>query len=232
MNSLGARLRKARKLRRLSQTGLAKQIGTSPGQVSMIENGQSGTSLRTVVAAASALNVSVDYLAGLADTPISVRDLSWELRKSLARVYDLEDLTLETWKPIKVIDIETSAGSDAFSPSQGLESMVHFPSGWLRKKRLQPEHCRLISIVDKAMEPARPEGASVLVDLSKRVRREDGIYVIRSGNRFSVKHAVRDGEGNWLLGSENGDKNTFPAEPWREDATIIGEVMWRAQSFR
>ena len=232
MSSLGTRLRKARKLRRLSQTELAKQIGTSSGQLSMIENGQSGTSLRAIVAAASALNVSLDYLAGLVDNPTSARDLAYELRKSEARVYDLQDLTLETWKPIEVIDIETGAGADVYRAGQGVESMIHFPSGWLRQKRLHAKYCRLIRITDKAMEPALPEGTSVLVDLSRTVRREDSIYVMRSGNKFIVRRAARDGEGRWLLTSDNRDKDAFPAEPWPEDATIIGEVMWGGQSFR
>ena len=139
---------------------------------------------------------------------------------------------LETWTPIEMIDIETGAGADAFRRDQGVESMIHFPSGWLRQKQLDPKHCRLINITDKAMEPGVSEGASVLVDLSKTMRREDGIYVIRSGNTFTVRRAARDGEGGWLLVSDNQDKNAFPATPWPEDATIIGEVMWGGQSFR
>ena len=39
MRTVGARLRKGRKLRRMTQTKLAKLIGTSPNQISMIENG-------------------------------------------------------------------------------------------------------------------------------------------------------------------------------------------------
>ena len=232
MSTLGERLRTARRLRRLSQSQLARQIGTAANQVSMIENGQSGTSLRTLLAAASALNVSLDYLAGLADTPTSVRDLTYNMRKKDARIHDLEDLTLESWTPIEVIDTETGAGADAFRGGQGVESMIHFPSGWLREKRLNPKLCRLITIVDKAMEPALPEGASVLVDLTRTFRRKDGIYVIRSGNKFSVRRAERGTEGSWLLSCENRDKSAFPTEPWPDDATVIGEVMWRGQSFR
>ena len=90
MKTVGTRLRKAREARQMSQTALAKLIGTSPNQISMIENGQSGTSIRTMVAAATVLNVSLDYLAGLHDEPATPRDLQYALRKSQARVHDLE----------------------------------------------------------------------------------------------------------------------------------------------
>ena len=85
MKTLGRRLRTARKLRQLSQGALAKQIGTSPNQISMIENEQSGTSVRTIVAAASALNVSLDFLAGLSEEPRSARDLLYDLKAAHAR---------------------------------------------------------------------------------------------------------------------------------------------------
>ena len=45
------------------------RFGSRRIRFSMIENGQSGTSIRTTVAAASALNVSLDFLAGLSDDP-------------------------------------------------------------------------------------------------------------------------------------------------------------------
>ena len=66
MKTLGTRLRKARKLRELSQGALAKQTGTSPNQISMIENGQSGTSIRTILSFWT--RGARSYLAGREET--------------------------------------------------------------------------------------------------------------------------------------------------------------------
>ena len=76
MQVVGARLEEARKLRGMSQTKLSRLIGTSPSQVSMIEHDQSGTSMRSAIAAAKVLNVSLDYLVGFARDPRPAGELA------------------------------------------------------------------------------------------------------------------------------------------------------------
>ena len=93
--TLGTRLRKSRELRRMPQTRLARRMRTSPSQVSMIESGRCGTSIRSLVAAASTLNVSLDFLAGLSDDPRPTQELVGALRENRASTRDLES-RLET----------------------------------------------------------------------------------------------------------------------------------------
>ena len=83
--ALGNRLREARKLRGMSQTELSKLIKKSPNQISMIENGQCGASLKTLVSIASSLSVSIDFLAGLVDEAPATRDILYTLREHQAR---------------------------------------------------------------------------------------------------------------------------------------------------
>ena len=236
MKTVGTRLRQARELRRMSQTQLAKRIGTSPNQISMIENGQSGTSIRTLVAAASALNVSLDFLAGLSDDPRPSRDLVRAVRTSRARIRDLEsgrsDLpAIEDYAQIEVIDIETAAGAGAVVHGEGVESMIKFPRAWLREQGLIPTDCRVISIVGDSMEPTLANGCAILVDLLSTSRRSGRIYVIRIGDELIVKRLRRDHEAGWLLISDNPDKTKFPTDVWPDDASIVGEVRWHGQSF-
>ena len=236
MKTVATRLRQARELRKTSQTQLAKRIGTSPNQISMIENGQSGTSIRTLVAAASALNVSIDFLAGLSDDPRPARELLYALRKSRARNRDLEgslrDLpAIDSYEQIEVMDIHTAAGAGAVVHGEGVNSMIPFPRAWLREHGLKPSDCRVISVVGESMEPTLANGCAILVDLISTYRRSGRIFVIRTGNELIVKRVVRDHEAGWLLVSDNPDKTKFPTDVWPDNASIVGEVKWHGQSF-
>lgn len=172
MRTLGTRLREGRKMRRMTQTQLAKLIRKSPNQVSMIENGQSGTSIRTMVAAASALNVSLDFLGGLSEDPTPSRELLFEMRRDRAYMRDLEQgksalslMTYDSSAHIEVTDIHTAAGAGAVVHGEAVKSMIEFPRSWLRERGLQPKKCRVIGVVgeyssasgDPGGEHPRPE---------------------------------------------------------------------------
>ena len=232
----GTRLREARKLRRISQTELARQIRISPNQISMIENGQSGTSIRTTVAAASALNVSLDFLAGLSDDPRPARELLYELKKQYARIRDLEHGRIglpanEDYVKIPVADIQwvAAVGTILYSPVG--KSMIRFPMNWLRDRGLELERCRAIAVVGEAMEPTLADGCAILIDGHSNRPRNDRIFVVRIGNELVVRRVVRDLKAGWLLVSDNPDKKAFPTQPWPDDASIIAEVKWYGGSF-
>ena len=239
MRTLGTRLRKARKLRKMSQTQLAKLIRTSPNQISMIETGQSGTSIRTMVAAASALNVSLDFLAGLVEVPTSTRDLLYDLREQRAELLDMQGGRTGLLKipmfdsnvRIEVLDIQTGAGAGSVVYGEAVKSMIEFPGRWLRDHGLQASECRVIGVTGESMEPTIADGCSILIQLTSKTRRNGQIYVIRMGDEVFVKRAMRDTKAGWLLVSDNPDKQEFPTKPWPEDATIIGEVKWYGQAF-
>ena len=236
MKTLGTRLREARKLRGLSQTELASRIGTSPNQISMVESGQSGTSIRTMVAAASTLNVSLDFLAGLVEVPESVRDLLYNLQEKQAYIFDLQRGRRE-FEPsdyfahIELMDIRSGAGPGAVVHGERVKAMIEFPERWLRDRGLKPNECRVISVVGESMEPTLADGSQILVHMRSRGRRHERICVIERDNELVVKRIVRNPDGAWLLTSDNPDKNSFPTEPWPEGARVVGEVKWHGQSF-
>ena len=237
MKTVGTRLRKARKARKMSQTALAKLIRTSPNQISMIENGQSGTSIRTMVAAATVLNVSLDYLTGLHDEPATPRDLQYALRKSQARVHDLERHGREPAPtdymrqvPFMAMPIVIEGGIMLHPP--GTESSIEFPETWLREQGLDGGNCRMVSMTDESMEPTLADGCAVLVDLRRNWLKDRGIYLILTQDGLVVKRTVLNRTAGWLIVSDNPDKNRFPTQPWGDDAKIMGEVKWHGQSIK
>ena len=240
MKTVGARLREGRKLRGMTQTDLAKLIGTSPNQVSMIENGQSGTRIRTMVAAANALNVSLDFLAGLIEDPRPSRKLLFDLTDARSELWDLKHgnrgkvpAHYDGSTHIEVIDIRTAAGAGSVVHSgEGVKSMIAFPVAWLRERDLQPKNCRVIEVVGESMEPTLADGCSILIDLSRSTPYPDGMFVLRTDDELIVKRLVDDREAGWLLVSDNPDKETYPSQPWREETNILAEVKWQGGAFR
>jgi len=74
MGLLAERLRTAREAQGLSQTALAARAELNLGNVNEIERRQKrGVRADTIVALAAALQVSADYLLGLADDPAPPR---------------------------------------------------------------------------------------------------------------------------------------------------------------
>ena len=60
--TLGKRIRLLRKQKRLSQLVLAEMVDKSPTYISLVENGQKGPSLETLIDVANALKVTMDVL--------------------------------------------------------------------------------------------------------------------------------------------------------------------------
>lgn len=65
-NSVGARLREARTLRRLSLRSLAQSLGVSASLISQVETGKTQPSVSTLYAMANHLGLSLDELLGVA----------------------------------------------------------------------------------------------------------------------------------------------------------------------
>ena len=63
------RLRNLREKAKISQSEIAKIIGTSQSYYAQYENGKRAIPFERMVVLAKYYNVSLDYLAGLIDTP-------------------------------------------------------------------------------------------------------------------------------------------------------------------
>ena len=68
-NEFGCRLRALRQHARLTQKGLAAELGTAHGNVSKYELGETFPPMEIIAKMASVFEVSTDYLMGLSDNP-------------------------------------------------------------------------------------------------------------------------------------------------------------------
>lgn len=79
--SLGKRIRKARKDKGLSQIKLAKMIGISTNSLTRAENNRLNLGLESIIKIANALNVTMNYLlyAEISDIDIEFEKLTLKL---------------------------------------------------------------------------------------------------------------------------------------------------------
>ncbi len=227
------RLRKARTRASLTQTALAKRVGTASTQISMLESGNSTASLRNAARIAEALNVSTDYLVGRANDPRRTADLIHELQlaeqrhgrhKTTPKDEHVED-------DIAILEVDTAAGAGALVGCEHVVGYRKFPRAWLQEQNLSADRCRLIRVAGNSMEPTLADKASILVDLARSERRDGKVVVIRIGEELVVKRTINDGEAGWMLVSDNADKTTWPNRPWPNNAAVVGEVRWTERTL-
>ncbi|MCC2473563.1 helix-turn-helix transcriptional regulator [Bacillus pacificus] len=108
---LTQRLKETRKMRKLTQQGLADKVNTTKGTISNYENGHSTPSNEMLKDLANILGVTTDYLLGRNDNLIpsnqlpeltkkDTRDIARDLEKTLADLDNSEDALMFDGEPI------------------------------------------------------------------------------------------------------------------------------------
>lgn len=85
--SFGSRIVSVRKEKKISQSELALQIGLHPNVLGRYERGEALPSIEIAGKIAKALDVSLDYLAGLADAELD--------STTVTRINDIASLAIE-----------------------------------------------------------------------------------------------------------------------------------------
>ena len=170
----GNRVRTLRTEHGLSQTQLGKLTGTSCTQISVIEREEAGSSLRTAIAIAKALNTSLDYLVGQIDDPKPAREIASELKAKTAHIQDLEAGQAEPLDPI-----DTTVGTDGTVRDDTVTCRLKLPRAWLHKHGLRAHTCRIVRMTGDGMDPTIPDGSAILVDTASTDRRDGSIAVVR-----------------------------------------------------
>jgi len=145
--------------------------------------------------------------------------------EALAR---LEDVAV---RPVMVLELEAAAGGGALVLDESTAKPIYFRREWLDRHALDAARCRVIGVMGNSMEPTLPNGCRILVDRERRRRLSGRIFVIRTGDGVMVKRLARDGDGGWRLVSDN-DSPDWPDVPWPDEAEVIGQVKWMAQTFK
>ena len=130
-------------------------------------------------------------------------------------------------RPVDVVEFAAAAGGGTEIDSERVRGLAWFSRSWLDRLGLDATKCAIIRVRGESMEPALPDGCSIMFDRSRQDRREHGIYVVRTNGGLIVKRAVKSGR-SWELVSENP---AVASEPWPADAEVVGEVVWVAQTL-
>lgn len=86
---IGKRLKKLREDKRISQTELASSMDMLPNQYGKVENGKVLPSLKTLVKAAEALEVSIDEIVYGVESPVTLSIKDTELVRKMNIISEL-----------------------------------------------------------------------------------------------------------------------------------------------
>ena len=203
--------------------------------VSRIERGHAIPSAASLVAAATALRLSIDYLAGLTDNPEPAATLDKALADERAKVRELDAAgALATadsheFRPVLLTQgTGIAAGAGANADDEHVLGSLAFRDDWLRRHHLNPAQCRVIEVKGESMEPTLQHRAVILVDFQRTVRRHNKIFALRADDGPVVKRLQHaDGKG-WRLVSDN---KAYKPMPWPDEAVVLGQVMWTGRTL-
>lgn len=144
----------------------------------------------------------------------------------LASAHDADDVAGA--RPVDVVELAAAAGGGTEAASEEVVGRLWFRRDWLDRRGIDPARCAVIGVTGESMEPALPDGCSILVDRARTRRRRGRVYVLRTGDGLIAKRAGKDDGGGWLLES---DHPAWEPVPWPDDAETVGEVIWTARSL-
>ncbi len=123
---------------------------------------------------------------------------------------------------MKATTNKTTANEDYQKPCH-----IAFHCDWFARHKLDFEHCVIMAVQEKSMEPTISKRSIVLIDRSRCRRRIGNIYAIRINDDIVVRRLDKNKNG-WQLVS---DYPKLKSESFPDSAEIIGEVKWTAKTF-
>ncbi|WP_277977009.1 XRE family transcriptional regulator [Pantoea endophytica] len=206
MNTLSERLKKAMKLRGMSQASLAEAAGMSQPSVWKITSGRSQTS-KKILEIANALNVRPDWLAKGSGEMLNEGDPVFSNREN----NDSKDEPLIPYTDIKVVRIWDDSGPtnsytavpDLVSASTARAYKLRYDSGY----------------------PEFPVGSLVVVDTNEQPGTRDFVLANIKGITSVYRYSL--GAGGSLLDS---DTRVEPI-PLKDDVKMIGLIVFMSRTL-
>ena len=227
MQLTGDRMREARRLRKLTQTELARRVRTSSSQISMMEDQQ----VRDLAQDRDVSRQGAPSLPGL---------LGRMGGRSTAHTGAARSTEREDGGPgghrrrLRLAERARSGVSRSASPrsrarpgpeatvhDEHVETRVNFPARWLFERGLRPSSCRFIRVRGESMEPTLPDGSLILVDLATEHPKSNKIFVIRTGDELIGEAAGQGHKGGLATGERP------PAEVAVADSTLAQRRGYR-----
>ena len=195
--------------------------------VSRVESGQRRLRFDGATEAARELGVSLDYLAGLTDTPAPAATLAAKVRE-LDDAGALATSDSREFRPVLLTQgTGIAAGAGANAADERVLGSLAFRDDWLKRHGLNTAQCRVIEVIGDSMEPTLQHRAMILVDFQRTTRRRDKIFAVRTEAGPVVKRLQRT-ENGWQLVSDNP---AYEPVPWPEEAAVLGQVMWTGRTL-
>lgn len=194
----------------------------TPEQLAKWRDGRAKWSFFGISALCARSGRSMDWLGGLqldssaGRPPISAEALGGEL-------------TL-----IPRYDVRLSSGRGAMVSTEDIVEHLAFRTSWLQSMRISPKHAALVTNEGRSNLPLIPDGALLLLDLSKRQPRDGRFFAIRRDGELLLKQVQRKVDGAVVLKAFNTEEGFEPEEipPERvEGLKIIGQLMWFGRSI-
>lgn len=148
--------------------------------------------------------------------------LVWETEDDLPE--DDERVWVDRW------DYFCSAGDGVIQWEIRQKAALPFTKAFFRAISSKPENCRLISVRGRSMEPYLFDRDMAMVDVSKTVIRDGGIYALMFEDESLVKQVFKEPGGALTLHSFNErefrDKRVEPE--MSDTVKVVGEIVYRS----
>jgi len=236
------RIKEAREAAGMSQSELAKKLGTTNQQISRLELGQRKLTIDWVVKIAKTLGIPTNALYAM--EPISPERLLLPLGPDP----DHEKYADTEVDAPKIPEIDIRAGMGG-----GAEPLVAFkPNGnghhittdaikaeWLIPKeylitelRVAPRNARVIEVQGDSMEPTLRSGDRVIVNTADKQPSPPGVFALWDGFGVVVKRieVIPNSEPPTVrVVSDNAHHSTY--ERTVDEINIIGRIVWYARKL-
>ncbi|WP_278360214.1 XRE family transcriptional regulator [Thalassospira xiamenensis] len=239
------RIKEAREAAGMSQSELARKLGTTNQQISRLELGQRKLTIDWVMKIAEALNIPTNALY---DRPTMETISREKLLQPLGPDPDREKYADTATDAPKIPEIDIRAGMGG-----GAEPLVAFkPNGnghhistdaikaeWLIPKeymitelRVAPRNARVIEVQGDSMEPTLRSGDRVIVNTADKKPSPPGVFALWDGFGVVVKRieVIPNSEPPTVrVVSDNAHHSTY--ERTVDEINIIGRIVWYARKL-
>jgi phage repressor protein C with HTH and peptisase S24 domain len=211
------RLREEMASRGLSQSELARTIGSTQGAVQQILSGQTKRTKRLPEIAA-ALGVSVQYLLG--ETDEKAGGAVYVPRTTEEMAFDLGVTR------VREVPIEYGMGGGSFIEDYVEERWRSFDTEWLRDITSSPADKLFVARgIGDSMMPTLMDNDTLLVDRGQvRIQQQDRIWALTYGEVGMIKRVRRLPGQRLLIMSDNNHVSDFEAAD--EEVHMLGRVVW------
>ena len=225
MQTLGTRIRLARKNAKLTQIQLAKKMGVSGPTVSQWESDDFAP--KNMLLLAECLRTSTDWLLyGVQQDNQTKSDGSFEGK--LSTWDDKTPLDTDEVEVPFYTQVNLSAGNGIIADVENHGPKLRFSKSSLRSQGVEHEAVACVKVSGNSMEPVLPNGSTVGIDTANKTIVDGKMYAINHDGMLRVK-LLYTLPGNGLrLRSYNQDE--YPDESYHGDQakviTVIGKVFW------